>query len=48
MDEDGEGPKWSSLIKPQECWRPMHALLKHTSLHDQVPMRNTIMLMEVE
>jgi hypothetical protein len=30
------------------CWGPMHALLEHTPLDEQMPMCNAIMLMEME
>jgi hypothetical protein len=48
MDEDGKGPQWSQLMGPQECWEPMHTLLKHIPLHEQVHVRDAIMLMELE
>jgi hypothetical protein len=48
MDENGEGLQWSQLMGPQECWGPMHALLKHIPLHEQVFVCNVIVPMEVE
>jgi hypothetical protein len=45
MDEDGKGLHWSQLMGPQECWGPMHALLEHTPLHEQMLERNTIVFM---
>jgi hypothetical protein len=42
MDEDGEG-SWSfQLMWLQEYWGPMHILLEHTPLHEQVSMCNAI------
>ncbi len=48
MDEDGEGPQWFQLMGLQECWGPMHALVEHIPLHEQVHVHDTIVLMEVE
>ncbi len=48
MDEDGKGSQWFQLMGPKECWEPMRTLLKHISLHEQVLVHDTIVLMEVE
>jgi hypothetical protein len=46
------GEKGKRLLKSHrmgsKCSKPMHALLKHTLLHMQVPMCDTIVLMGVE
>jgi hypothetical protein len=47
MDEDGKGPQWFQLMGPHECWGSMHALFKHTPLHEQMHVCDVIMLMEV-
>jgi hypothetical protein len=48
MDENGNELQWSQLMGPQECWGPMHALLEHTPLHEQMHVCDAIMLMEME
>jgi hypothetical protein len=48
MDENGNGTQWPQLMGPQECWGPMHALLEHTPLHEQMHVCDAIMLMEME
>jgi hypothetical protein len=48
MDEDGKGLQWFQLMGLQKCWGPMHTLLKHIPLHEQMHVCETIMLMEVE
>jgi hypothetical protein len=45
MDENGEGLQWSQLMGLQENQRPMHALFKHTPLHEQVHVCDAIVLM---